>query len=36
MGNIYKRNKKFKESIDIYTKVLNKLDNQSDVFAEIL
>ena len=36
MGNIYKRNKKFKESIDIYTKVLNKLDNQSEVFAEIL
>ncbi len=36
MGNIYKRNKKFNESIDIYTNVLNKLDNESEIFAEIL
>ena len=36
MGNIYKRNKKFKKSIDIYTNVLNKLDNESEIFAEIL
>ncbi len=36
MGNIYKRNKKFKKSIEIYTRVLNQLDNNSEIFAEIL
>ncbi len=36
MGNIYKRNKKFKKSIEVYTQVLNQLDYKSEVFAEIL
>ena len=36
MGNIYKRNKKFKKSIEVYTQVLNQLDYKSEIFAEIL
>jgi len=36
MGNIYKRNKKFIKSIEIYSKVLNQLDNNSEIYAEIL
>ena len=36
MGNIYKRNKKFKKSIEIYTNVLRQLDKNSEIFAEIL
>ena len=35
MGNIYKRNNKFKKSIRIYSNVLDKLDN-SNIYAEIL
>ena len=36
MGNIYKRNKKFKKSIKIYTTVLNKLDPSTKIYAEVL
>ena len=36
MGNIYKRNNKFKKSIEIYTNVLDQLDHNSNIYAEIL
>ena len=36
MGNIYKRNNKFKKSIGIYSKVLDQLDQNSNIYAEIL
>ena len=36
MGNIYKRNNKFKKSIKIYSNVLDQLDQNSNIYAEIL
>ncbi len=36
MGNIYKRNNKFKKSIRIYSNVLDQLDHNSNIYAEIL
>jgi hypothetical protein len=36
MGNIYKNNGKFEKSIEIYSIVLNQLDEKSDSYAEIL
>ena len=36
MGNIYKRNNKFKKSIRIYSNVLDQLDQNSNIYAEIL
>ena len=36
MGNIYKRNNKFKKSIGIYSNVLDQLDQNSNIYAEIL
>ena len=36
MANIYKRNKQFKKSIKMYTSVLNKIDQSTNIYAEIL
>ena len=36
MGNIYKRNKEFEKSIQLYSEVLSKLDQSSNVYAEVL
>ena len=36
MGNIYKNNRKFEKSIEIYSIVLNKLDEKSDSYADTL
>ena len=36
MGNLFKRNKKFKKSIEIYSNVLDQLEQSSNIYAEIL
>ena len=36
MANIYKRNKKFQKSIKYYSLLLEKLDNKSEAYADIL
>ena len=36
LANIYKNFKKYQKAIDLYTQVLNKVDNNSNIYADIL
>ena len=36
MANIYKSSKKYKKAIELYTLVMNQIDRNSDIYAEIL
>ena len=36
LANIYKNFKKYQKAIDFYTQVLNKVDNNSNIYADIL